>query len=103
MFFVVKHNTAYELRISDWSSDVCSSDLKGIRQVSPAVPDIDAKFGLFRWEPASTEITPPQICVMRVNRDKIAKRIVCQDNDRHIVLFLIPVGNIDPTEIGYDL
>src|SRR3546814_20042737 len=25
--FVVKQKTAYELRISDWSSDVCSSDL----------------------------------------------------------------------------
>src|SRR3546814_14140807 len=23
-----KHKTAYEMRISDWSSDVCSSDLK---------------------------------------------------------------------------
>src|SRR3546814_10639241 len=23
-----KHKTAYELRISDWSSDVCSSDLQ---------------------------------------------------------------------------
>src|SRR3546814_9958126 len=27
MFFVVKQKTAYEMRISDWSSDVCSSDL----------------------------------------------------------------------------
>src|SRR3546814_9318893 len=27
-FFVVKQKTAYEMRISDWSSDVCSSDLK---------------------------------------------------------------------------
>src|SRR3546814_919185 len=26
-FFCFKHNTAYEMRISDWSSDVCSSDL----------------------------------------------------------------------------
>src|SRR3546814_8658572 len=26
-FFVFKQRTAYELRISDWSSDVCSSDL----------------------------------------------------------------------------
>src|SRR3546814_8823963 len=25
--FFCKQNTAYELRISDWSSDVCSSDL----------------------------------------------------------------------------
>src|SRR3546814_7941310 len=28
MFFCFKQNTAYELRISDWSSDVCSSDLE---------------------------------------------------------------------------
>src|SRR3546814_15833191 len=27
MFFFVKQKTAYEMRISDWSSDVCSSDL----------------------------------------------------------------------------
>src|SRR3546814_10223831 len=26
-FFFVKLKTAYEMRISDWSSDVCSSDL----------------------------------------------------------------------------
>src|SRR3546814_2459974 len=27
MFFFFKQKTAYDLRISDWSSDVCSSDL----------------------------------------------------------------------------
>src|SRR3546814_2790967 len=27
MYFVFKQKTAYEMRISDWSSDVCSSDL----------------------------------------------------------------------------
>src|SRR3546814_9120262 len=27
MFFFFKQNTAYVMRISDWSSDVCSSDL----------------------------------------------------------------------------
>src|SRR3546814_11518061 len=30
-----KQKTAYELRISDWSSDVCSSDLASISGVSP--------------------------------------------------------------------
>src|SRR3546814_10105345 len=30
--FVFKQKTAYEMRISDWSSDVCSSDL-----ISPAI------------------------------------------------------------------
>src|SRR3546814_4998086 len=28
-FFFFKQKTAYEMRISDWSSDVCSSDLQG--------------------------------------------------------------------------
>src|SRR3546814_3022950 len=27
LLFFFKHKTAYEMRISDWSSDVCSSDL----------------------------------------------------------------------------
>src|SRR3546814_12157952 len=29
-FFFFKQKTAYEMRISDWSSDVCSSDLDNI-------------------------------------------------------------------------
>src|SRR3546814_1797360 len=34
-FFFFKQKTAYEMRISDWSSDVCSSDLG-----DPAVADL---------------------------------------------------------------
>src|SRR3546814_17381685 len=36
LFFFFKQKTAYEMRISDWSSDVCSSDLQiriGVRQI----------------------------------------------------------------------
>src|SRR3546814_8963223 len=33
VFFFFKQKTAYEMRISDWSSDVCSSDLMSSRQV----------------------------------------------------------------------
>src|SRR3546814_6590504 len=29
VFFFFKQKTAYDMRISDWSSDVCSSDLRG--------------------------------------------------------------------------
>src|SRR3546814_2161248 len=29
-FFFFKQKTSYEMRISDWSSDVCSSDLKAL-------------------------------------------------------------------------
>src|SRR3546814_5830758 len=36
IFFFFKQKTAYEMRISDWSSDVCSSDLcRGRCQRSP--------------------------------------------------------------------
>src|SRR3546814_9590877 len=30
VFFFFKQKTAYEMRISDWSSDVCSSDLSSL-------------------------------------------------------------------------
>src|SRR3546814_2492867 len=36
-FFVCKQKTAYEMRISDWSSDVCSSDLRDGLQHDRAV------------------------------------------------------------------
>src|SRR3546814_9356541 len=32
-FFFFKQKTAYEMRISDWSSDVCSSDLLALREI----------------------------------------------------------------------
>src|SRR3546814_12328180 len=39
IFFLFKQKTAYELRISDWSSDVCSSDLSaGRRRGRPSRP-----------------------------------------------------------------
>src|SRR3546814_9243225 len=38
MFFFFKQKTAYEMRISDWSSDVCSSDLLSAAQHGPHPP-----------------------------------------------------------------
>src|SRR3546814_2432629 len=40
IFFFFKQKTAYEMRISDWSSDVCSSDLE--------MDGADAPAALFR-------------------------------------------------------
>src|SRR3546814_8648578 len=40
-FFFFKQKTAYEMRISDWSSDVCSSDLvESIGPVSSIVKTV---------------------------------------------------------------
>src|SRR3546814_3920271 len=40
-FFFFKQKTAYEMRISDWSSDVCSSDLK-VQQLGELVTSTGA-------------------------------------------------------------
>src|SRR3546814_635866 len=40
LFFFVKQKTAYELRISDWSSDVCSSDLSPSGEIVKLTPEI---------------------------------------------------------------
>src|SRR3546814_6710181 len=44
-FFFFKQKTAYEMRISDWSSDVCSSDLQASRRAPDAVADARADRG----------------------------------------------------------
>src|SRR3546814_7017075 len=44
VFFFFKQKTAYEMRISDWSSDVCSSDLFLARGGSPYGADMIAQF-----------------------------------------------------------
>src|SRR3546814_4872827 len=41
LFFFFKQKTAYEMRISDWSSDVCSSDLINLNS--------DLSDGLCSW------------------------------------------------------
>src|SRR3546814_4772085 len=51
-FFFFKQKTAYEMRISDWSSDVCSSDLVG-----PLAPHLDVGF---IQAPARIKATPPE-------------------------------------------
>src|SRR3546814_9956519 len=47
-FFLVKQKTAYEMRIRDWSSDVCSSDLISTRSaqdkpIDGCLPDVSVE------------------------------------------------------------
>src|SRR3546814_106952 len=46
-YFLLKQKTAYEMRISDWSSDVCSSDLEATVDAvavptAPKLPPMEA-------------------------------------------------------------
>src|SRR3546814_3848477 len=49
-FFFFKQKTAYEMRISDWSSDVCSSDLQRLAtqqaHAADAFVEVDVDLGI---------------------------------------------------------
>src|SRR3546814_5816719 len=45
-FFFFKKKTAYEMRISEWSSDVCSSDLPEVGGVDLDLTELVARLGL---------------------------------------------------------
>src|SRR3546814_348467 len=49
--FFFKQKTAYEMRISDWSSDVCSSDLRigGHVTLQAMLPGLEDRADLIRW------------------------------------------------------
>src|SRR3546814_4904306 len=52
LVFFFKQKTAYEMRISDWSSDVCSSDLAVTRPVAfGELPLPDRESRLMRYAP----------------------------------------------------
>src|SRR3546814_9625819 len=44
LFFFFKQKTAYEMRISDWSSDVCSSDLNPLSVITASKFDQVQKY-----------------------------------------------------------
>src|SRR3546814_1430756 len=81
-FFFFKQKTAYEMRISDWSSDVCSSDL-GVTTSAPA----DAEWWRLYKDPvldglvadALAANTDVRVAVARIARARAALREVRGD------------------------
>src|SRR3546814_16215608 len=58
-FFFFKQKTAYELRISDWSSDVCSSDLSSSAMASVSTASSASTFSRVSRRPrAVTQLGP---------------------------------------------
>src|SRR3546814_20540214 len=71
-FFFFKQKTAYELRISDWSSDVCSSDLRFTRET----------LSLSISAPVESEAPPiapiaPELAVLTPSVNDCSSRVSC--------------------------
>src|SRR3546814_7290094 len=75
--FFFKQKTAYEMRISDWSSDVCSSDLLAdVPQPVPAHVAFGAGVG-DQQRPPITLMDFPQDALEQIGRASCRER-VCQ-------------------------
>src|SRR3546814_4633081 len=62
-FFFFKQKTAYEMRISDWSSDVCSSDLNPGIDIKPIYAG-SYQDSIAKALTALKGGTPPQLAVL---------------------------------------
>src|SRR3546814_9628312 len=72
VLFFFKQKTAYDMRISDWSSDVCSSDLMSldeVRRAIGAVPGVQSAHDLHVWSITSGNVS----CSVHVVVDDIAQ------------------------------
>src|SRR3546814_14027051 len=81
-FFFVKQKTAYEMRISDWSSDVCSSDLPASRQRQRERGPMDNVTTLDEIEP----ITEAPV------RDGLSAISIAKSYDKRTVLTAVSVS-----------
>src|SRR3546814_6191839 len=71
-FFFCKQKTAYEMRISDWSSDVCSSDLAETNSVitRDQVPLISALAGIATGAEGRPLVSPELSQVVNLPRSE---------------------------------
>src|SRR3546814_1771506 len=80
VFFFFKQKTAYEMRISDWSSDVCSSDLEIFGFQISASDDPS-------WSRRRVSLVVPARsapCVWIVDRPDRAERVVARSEERRV-------------------
>src|SRR3546814_2177361 len=80
VFFFFKQKTAYEMRISDWSSDVCSSDLSP--GYAPAVSSWSAGLKVVR-------------CIGYDDGAKDARRIGKSEDQRYIYVYPLREYHMD--------
>src|SRR3546814_4799057 len=75
-FFFFKQKTAYEMRISDWSSDVCSSDLRdGASDAVVGVAGAD-RAGVSQGGPRSATVSAGNDAAHRSEERRVGKECV---------------------------
>src|SRR3546814_5139736 len=85
-FFFFKQKTAYEMRISDWSSDVCSSDLLYREKDGLRLGELSKR----------TMVTNGNVTglVERLEADGLVKRVT-PDRDRRVTVAQLTPAGID--------
>src|SRR3546814_20640283 len=79
-FFFFKQKTAYEMRISDWSSDVCSSELVGMLHL------VDRLFAFERGEACDAPIVEHAIMQqILVDRGQLVLERIAEEIDDFFV------------------
>src|SRR3546814_10884103 len=105
LFFLFKQKTAYEMRISDWSSDVCSSDLASGLTKAMRRGD-DGRF-YWHWDPRTVSpefLNPPsesqtiEAAAARITTPVVMVRAEYSDivSDESVALF----RKLTPQQIG---
>src|SRR3546814_1012341 len=76
-FFFFKQKTAYEMRISDWSSDVCSSDLVIVYALADANGHLMRSQEKINYFPVTlgswANLSPP---FLRIAGPELAKKMI---------------------------
>src|SRR3546814_4573873 len=86
--FFFKQKTAYEMRISDWSSDVCSSDLLHTRVPVDVIALHDPTFQEPWWliVPPDSELVLPTALVVTLYRERMQVEHTFRDFKTHLGL-----------------
>src|SRR3546814_5086324 len=84
VIFFFKQKTAYEMRISDWSSDVCSSDLRS-RRITPVTGTPRGKAATSKNSPAGSgcacDISPPWPPTLSLSSSAITEPLSAQSRN----------------------
>src|SRR3546814_9533109 len=89
LMFFFKQKTAYEMRISDWSSDVCSSDLaRALREVYAALAADGSTAAvedrLLDFDEFNDLVGLPELREAEAAREAFAQRLVERSEERRV-------------------